>query len=205
MIIASFFAHRYQQWEGVDYLPLLRLLDASCRRLGLRHMVIGDKALPGLETAVCGLPENLMAAILDGQRQLLEWAQEPILFVGADCLIAKDPRPIMAGDLTITISPTFSDCVMNTGAIWCADPARCATVWADALRRNPSEWGSDQTALYAAMLGCDLDVRGVRAEDHNWAPRTVADAAGMPTVVHFRGPRKRWMADWAKRHMDLTC
>jgi hypothetical protein len=78
-----------------------------------------------------------------------------------------------------------------------------AHVWQDALSRNPIEWGQDQTCLYAAMQSVQELVR-VRAEDHNWAPEAIEDNAGMPTVVHFRGRRKGWMAEWARRHMGLV-
>lgn len=210
MIVASFLAPRYEKWPGCDYVALLRLLDASCRRLGLRHMVISDDAHLGLDTFLCRLPENLMMAILEGQRQFLACAQEPVLLVGADCLVTRDPRPFGVGyDMAITTSQTFSDCEMNTGAIWCAG-SQCAAIWQASLDRNPVEWGDDQTALYAAINdegagGHGLSVRRMRCEDHNWAPRDVADDAGMPTVMHFRGRRKAFMADWAVRHMGLTC
>lgn len=203
MIVASFFAPREDRW-GVDYLPLLRLLDASCRRFGLDHVCISDRDLKAVDTLVCKLPDNLMLALLDGQRQCLEWAQEPILFVGADCLIAKDPRTVNGGDLTITIGP-FADCEMNTGAIWCHNPARCVPIWRAAVDSKPMEWGEDQTALYEAVKASGASVNRVRAEDTNWAPDNENDQAGMPTVVHFRGNRKRFMAQWARRWMDLKC
>jgi len=202
VIVASFFAPRFDKWDGCDYDALLRILDASCYSLGLRHVVISDSERPGLETAIFNLPANLMLALLDGQRQFLAATSGPVLLVGADCIVTRDPRPYLAGDMTITIGP-FADCPMNTGAIWCADGRRCAPVWADALARNPVEWGQDQTALYAAVRASGLDVREVRAEQHNWAPEHVGDAAGMPTVAHFRGPRKAWMAQWAKRHVGI--
>lgn len=202
MLVASFFAPREDKW-GCDYDALLHLLDLSCYRLGLRHVVISDSDRPGLETARFDLPENLMLALLDGQRQLLAATPGPVLFVGADCLITRDPRPFLAGDITITIGP-FDDCEMNTGAIWCADGPRCAPVWQAALDRGPTEWGDDQVALYAAMQADGHDLRRVRCEDHNWAPEHAADPAGMPTVAHFRGRRKAFMPAWAARHLRLV-
>lgn len=210
MIVASFFAPRYDKW-GCDYDALLLLLDASCRWLGLHHVVISDAPRPApLETAVFDLPENLMLALLDGQRQFLAATPGPVLLVGADCLLTRDPRPFGVGcDMAVTTSPTFSDCVMNTGAIWCADGPTCAPIWRAALDRRPLEWGDDQRALYAAACddragGHGLSVRRIPAELHNWAPTNPADDAGMPTVVHFRGRRKAWMAEWASRHMGLA-
>ena len=167
-------------------------------------MCISDRDLKAVDTLVCKLPNNLMLALLDGQRQCLEWAQEPILFVGADCLIAKDPRTINGGDLTITIGP-FADCEMNTGAIWCHNPARCVPIWRAAVDSKPTEWGEDQTALYEAVKASGASVNRVPCESHNWAPDNEDDSASMPTEVHFRGNRKRYMAQRARRWMDLKC
>lgn len=205
MIVASFFAPRLDKW-GVDYDALLLLLDASCRRLGLRHVVISDEARPApLETARFDLPDNLMQAILDGQRQLLEATPGAVLLVGADCLLTRDPRPVLGEcvDMVVTIGP-FSDCPMNTGAIWCADGPTCAPVWRAAADRGPRDWGEDQIALYASVRDSGLRVREVNAESHNWAPTSPDDGAGMPVVAHFRGHRKTFMAAWAERHLGIS-
>ncbi len=204
LTVASFYAPRYEKWPGCDYDRLLMLLDTSCRRFGLRHIVISDQPRPApLGTAVFDLPENLMQAILDGQRQFLAAAKGPVLLVGADCLLARDPGPFLEWLLTITVGP-FSDCEMNTGAIWCVDGPRCAPLWQAALDLKPVEWGDDQRALYAALRASGVPITTVRCEDHNWAPESVDDEAGMPTVVHFRGRRKAWMADWASKHLGIA-
>jgi len=203
VIVASFFAPRVEKW-GCDYDALLMMLDASCRRLGLRHVVISDRNRPApLETTRFDLPENLMLALLDGQRQFLAVTPGPVLLVGADCLVTRDPKPFFVGNMAVTIGP-FSDCPMNTGAIFCADGPTCAPVWQAALDRRPLEWGDDQRALYAALKTSGLDYCELPCEAHNWAPDHVGDHAGMPTVVHFRGRRKTFMAEWARRHMGLA-
>lgn len=202
MIVASIFAPREERWPHCDYIACARLLDASCERLGLRHVLISDREWPGLETAVFDLPANLMHLLLDGQRKFLEATPGPVLLVGVDCLVTADPHPVLTGDLTVTIGP-FSDCEMNTGGIWCSDGPRCAPVWKAAIDRKPVNWGDDQIALYWAVQASGLDWRTVRAEDHNWAPENAADPAGMPTVAHFRGRRKIFMAEWAARHMGI--
>lgn len=205
MIVASFFAPRFDKW-GCDYDALLRLVDASCRRVGLRHVVISDSERPApLETARFDLPENLMQACLDGQRRFLEASAGPVLLIGADCLVTRNFNGAIGHDMAITIGP-FSDCEMNTGAIWCADGPSCAPVWQTALDRGPLEWGEDQVALYAAVQDAEakgLNIRRLRCERYNWAPESVADPAGLPTVVHFRGRRKAWAAEWAARFLDI--
>lgn len=204
MIVASFFAPREDKW-GADYMALLALLDASCRRLGLRHVCISDRPLGAVDALQCRLPDNLMLALLDGQRQCLEWVQGPVLFVGADCLVTRDPREVGGGDLTITTSAAFSDCAMNSGAIWCRRPAACAPVWRAAVDAGPVEWGQDQTALYAAIQASGVAWDEVPAETHNWAPSGPSDDAGMPVVAHFRGRRKAFMPEWAARHLGVQC
>lgn len=202
VIVASFYAPREEKW-GADYIGLLRLLDASCVRLGIDHMCISDRELPGVSTLVCDLPDNLMQALLDGQRQCLEWTTEPVLFVGADCLLVHDPRVVMGGDMAITVGP-FADCEMNTGAIWCHNPQACVAVWQAALDIGPTEWGEDQVALYEAVKASGLDVRRLACEQYNWAPDSARDDAGMPMVAHFRGNRKRFMAAWAAQHLGIA-
>lgn len=200
MIVASFYAPRFNKW-GCDYDKLLILLDKSCRKLGLEHVVISDSPRPNLNTALFDLPENLMWALLDGQRQFLESVSGEVLFVGADCLLTADLR-VTNADLVITTGP-FSDCKMNTGAIWVAAPRRASEIWQQAVDSKPMHWGDDQRALYAAILKSNLIVQEVPCEEHNWAPADANDAAGMPTVVHFRGRRKSFMASWARNFLGI--
>lgn len=201
MIVASFYAPRFDKW-GCDYIELLKVLDASCERWGVRHVVISDRQLP-FDTFVCDLPENLMLAILDGQRQFLESTDDEVLLTGADCVIAQDPRGRLEGhDMAITIGP-FADCEMNTGAIWCAGK-RCAPVWREALKSQPREWGEDQVALYGAVRASGLRVLRHRCETHNWKPGSAQDSAGRPVVAHFRGRAKKYMRQWAWLHLALN-
>lgn len=200
-VVASFYAPRFDKW-GCNYDDLLRLLDASCRRLALRHVVISDQPRPGLETALFDLPENLMQALIDGQRQFLEAATGPVLFVGADSLLTRDPFEIgLDHDLAITLGP-FADCAMNNGFILARRTGRCAEIWRAALDRRPIDWGDDQRAQFAAIRASTLRVAELRCEDHNWAPDSLDDGC-RPTVVHFRGERKKWMKAWAGRHLAM--
>lgn len=204
MIVASFFAPRFTQWVNCDYDKLLMLLDKSCHKLDIKHMVISDELRPHpLQTYLTYLPENLMQAFLYGQMRMLKEIDEPILFVGADCLIIRSPELYFSKDLAITTSDTFSDCKMNTGAIFCNNNLACAEIWAKAYEFMPIHWGDDQRCLYRAIKESNLDVEELKCEDHNWAPDSINDSAGMPTVVHFRGPRKSFMSEWAKKYLNI--
>jgi hypothetical protein len=211
MIVASFYAPRPEEEKkrwGCDYDSLLMATEASCRRWGLEHIVISDSERPEpLRTHLVDLPENLMQALIAGQEDVLKNYTRPVLFIGADCLIARDPREFakLDVDLAITVGP-FGDCRMNTGAIWCNETQKCLEVWRGAKSRNPLHWGEDQRAIYASVkaeAAIGLKVFELRCEDHNWAPENINDSAGLPTVVHFRGTRKDFMLAWAKKHLDL--
>jgi len=211
MLVVSFYTPRPEleklKAHGSDYDELLMLVEASCRRYGLKHLVISDSPRPKpLNTFLCALPHNLMKAFIVGQGQVLKEVREPVLFIGADCLFTKDPRKLLSNeaDMTITLGP-FWDCEMNTGAIWCHEPERCYEVWFEALERPLKDWGDDQIAMYHSVKLLEatgqLDVNRVRCEDHNWHPEP--DEMCNATVVHFRGSRKQFMIPWAKEFLDL--
>src|SRR5690606_13070422 len=94
---------------------------------------------------------------LSGQRQFLDspaFDRDTVL-VGADCLALYDPRPVFADrgfDLAVTTHP-FSDCLLNTGTLFCAAGAgqRIAAVWRQAEAEMGERWGDDQRALCKAM------------------------------------------------------
>lgn len=215
MIVASFYAYRYDKW-GIDYHKCLAVLEASCERLGLQHVVISDKQQGKFKTFVTDLPENLMLAMLKGQRDFIAQLDEPALLVGADCIITKDPTGMLEGaDAVFTVFP-FGDCCLNTGAMWVRD-RRCAPIWDAAVERNPVEWGEDQMALRDSLepvpnradapidgVRMGLRVRFVDCRKHNWAPDKPQDKANGATVVHFRGTRKPMMKAWGWLNLALN-
>lgn len=208
MIVASFYAPRFEKWDGCDYDQLLLLLDKSCKKLGLEHVVISDEIRPEpLKTIKFDLPENLMQAIISGQGKFLDRTPGEILLVGADCLLTK--RFYVKGmsniDLVITTDDEFSDCRMNTGMIWCQDGPTCAPIWHEALRARPDKWGDDQTCLYSAIKNSNLIIAEVECNKYNKAPESISDNANLATVIHFRGGnRKKFMHKWAERHLDIN-
>ncbi len=202
MKVASFFAPRFDQWH-CDYAELLKHVQASCERFDLEHVVISDRQIGAFDCAIYDLPQNLMLALIEGQRRFLADNDGPVLLIGADCLICRDPRGECPTDIAITIGP-FSDCEMNTGAIWCASGRRCAPVWQKAYDRMPQAWGDDQVAIYAAIRESDLNITRHRCETHNWAPDDLQDRAGLPVVAHFRGPRKSFMPQWGWLHLAIN-
>jgi hypothetical protein len=192
----------------------------SCTKFGLRQIVITDPGISfgaAVETFEVDLPAALMPALLAGQFAYLNSAafDADTILTGVDCLIGKDPRAVFDGgsedwDVAVTIGP-FSDCPLNTGAIFCrhgTGPA-LAEIWRVALAGMGSRWGDDQRAL-AGELGSALDpvrtlrnglrVGYLRCEEHNWAPEHERDRVEA-TVVHFRGARKEYIGRWCARFL----
>lgn len=219
MIVASFYAPRPEHPRWRDYLPSLALLQASCDRLGLRHVVLGDAPVDGFEVFLeRDLPRALMPAVLAAQEAGIRCLDDDLLLVGADCVIAREPRePLDGADMAVTLGD-FWDCPLNTGAIWVKREARgaAADLWARAAAGMGGEWGDDQLALAMQVSPLPdlrrlpavenrrgLQVRFLRAEEWNLAPdREDHDCSGA-AVLHFRGARKEWSGRWCRRFLGF--
>lgn len=212
-IVASFYAPRAVPQHRYDFLECLRAQRDTCRRWGLRQVVITDAPeLGDLEVFSVPLPVDLMAAILTGQHRFLrDGPPGDVMLVGADCLIGADPRPLFDGtfDLAVTTHP-FDDCILNTGLMAVSDARRWTTsrVWHRALALVGPVWGDDQLALASVLRptlrhGVEdrdgLAVKFLPVPGYNDAPDDVRHALAA-LVLHFRGPRKAWMAEWLTRH-----
>lgn len=212
MNIVSFYAPRPEHPFFQDYRPFLALLRESCVRFGHDHLVLTDDPMEvGSEDAyVVDLPRSLMKALIAAQHAYLAdpaMADEPTLLTGADCVLARDPAWMAEHDADIVITVgDFADCRMNCGAIYIRRPAVLAPVWETALAHVGDDWGDDQTSLYLAIQ--QAGVRGLKivelpVDPYNLAPEHPDDDCTRGVVLHFRGPRKRWMVDYCHKWLDL--
>lgn len=214
MNVVSFYAPRRHERHIYDFADCLALQRASCLRFGCRQIVITDlPPIAEFTTLRVDLPLALMRASLAGQLAYLESAafDADTLLTDADTVLGSDPRAVFDGsfDLAVTTHP-FSDCILNNGAIFVplAAKGRVEKFWRAALADCGEAWGEDQRALRDA-LGATLE-HGIAERDgirvkflpcpgYNWAPESEADPV-KAVIVHFRGPRKRWMRRWTERH-----
>jgi hypothetical protein len=208
MNVVSFYAPRPEHPFFQDYTPFLNLLRLSCERFGHRHIVLTDDPAVGDDAYVTDLPRSLMKATIAAQLAYLsdpQFAGVPTLLTGADCVLANDPEAMAwhGSDLTITTDDRFQDCRMNCGAIYIPRPGLLAHVWVDALARCGDEWGDDQTSVYAALLASEAVVHDLPCDPYNLAPEHPGDDCRRAVVLHFRGPRKRWMVDYCHKWLDL--
>lgn len=207
MNVVSFYAPRPDHPYFMDYRPLLALLRESCDRYGHKHLALTDDPTLDDGYVVPDLPHNLMLAFLTAQHAYLQRETEPTLLTGADCVLAQDPA-VFAGlcgdaDILVTIGP-FEDCPLNMGAIYIPDPQKAAPVWADAITRCKGEWGDDQRAFLAALMASEgIKVVDAPVDPYNLAPEYPGDDCRRGVVLHFRGPRKAWMAAYCKDWLGI--
>jgi len=205
--VVSFYAPRPEHPFFQDYGPFLDLLRESCARFGHRHIVLTDDASAGDDAYVTELPRSLMKATIAAQLAYLSdpaFAGVPTLLTGADCVLVNDPVAMASGvPITITTDDRFQDCRMNCGAIYIERPEFLAPVWADALCRCGDDWGDDQTSVYGALLASGVPFREVPCDPYNLAPEHPGDDCRRGIVLHFRGPRKAWMASYCHHWLGL--
>jgi hypothetical protein len=202
-----------------DYTPYLNVLRASCEKFGHRHIVItDDENIP--DAFVAALPESLMKAIIRGQLAYLNsgLAREDTVFVGADCVLARDPAEVF--DIPFDVAFTtghFSDCILNTGAIYVRGGVDARPIWAKAFAAMGEEWGDDQKALAAVVdpievatnvrasnkSVCGLSVLFLPVDPYNLAPEYPDDDCTRGVILHFRGPRKAWMVDYCAKWLGI--
>lgn len=216
MIVASFYARRPDHPFYQDYTPFLNLLRESCMRHKHRHIVLTDDEAVGRggDAYVTKLPVSLMRATIAAQLAYLsdpQFADEPTLLTGADCVLASDPLIFASQlgdpDIVITTDDRFQDCRMNCGAIYIPRPAQLAPVWAAALAGMGDEWGDDQTAVYGVLKAAeargDIRIHELPCDPYNLAPEHPGDDCSLGIVLHFRGPRKMWMVDYCHKWLGL--
>lgn len=228
--VASFWVHRpIEHPNAFDYPVLLRILQKSCDLLGLRHIVLTDRATleadrwpTGIEGWASALPIPLMQAATTAHANYLESGPESdTIFVGADCILMRDPTKHYPKDVALSITyrhPT-ARYPINNGFMVIAKHSmeKVAALYRRVADRCGERWCDDQRALIAElspMPPCcgTYDRVGMRVcflpmRPFNNLPKTVDDPASYAVALHFRGKqhatgqhRKDLMVDWAKQH-----
>ncbi len=125
--VCSFWVARPDEFPNApDYLPMLKILDTSCRQFGFDHIVLCDKSTAArihhvdLTPFAVVLPNNLMQASTEAHAQAMEGNIDgDLLFVGADCLIRRDFRhQLPRGDVAIAYMKDHKRWRMMNGFIY---------------------------------------------------------------------------------------
>lgn len=228
--IASFWVHRPDEHPNAfDYPKLLRILEWSCRKFGMRHVVLTDHATlaserwpAGIEGWASDLPSPLMQAATEAQARYLEAGPaSDTLFVGADCIFVGDPvkkfPPLPS--LCVTYRKPTSNYPINTGAqlIRKHSLGKVAALYRRIADRTGTKWCDDQRAIIAELSPmppvcgvwkrADMDVAFLPMRVFNHLPRDENDPCVGAVMLHFRGKqhatgqhRKDLMVAWAAKH-----
>ncbi len=219
MNIVSFLAPRrdHPRWNDI-YFDLLEILDRSCSRLGLRHVVLtDDRTLPHGELFCRPLPHDLMRAATQAHYKWLDcgdWRNDDTCFVGIDCVVLKDPAPMLSGrfDMAVTYRDARSRYPINTGMMYVSHNARerARALYKRVADRAGATWCDDQRAIQAELAPMPsghgvyeramMNVGFIPMSLFNERPNGLS---GMPgrVMLHFRGrlERKQQMVEWAAK------
>lgn len=225
-IIASFWVERYAEHPAArerNYPGQLRILDASCKRLGLRHIVLTDHATAksgdwptGVAPWATDLPKSLMRAVTEVQARYLESRPDSdVVFVGADCIVLKNPADYFPADAGLCV--TYRGLLdkgypINTGCqmIRHHSLAAVARIYRLVADRCQTYWCADQAALQQALAPLPVE-HGIyvrRSVSVGFVPMfpcnvfpAPEDPATDAAVLHFKGKNKKHrMFEWAANH-----
>lgn len=229
-VIASFWVYRpVEHPHAFDYPILLKILQASCDRVGLRHIVLTDHATlesdrwpAGIEGWASDLPMPLMQATTHAQANFLEaGCDTDVLFVGADCILLANPLKALPREPALCLSYRHpgANYPINNGFQVIRRHAlpQVAALYRRIADRTGERWCDDQRAIRAELEPmppecgvyprAGLSVAFVPMRRFNHLPKDVDDPARGATLLHFRGKqhatgqhRKEFMVAWAKRH-----
>jgi hypothetical protein len=216
VVVCSFWIDRPDQFPNPpDYLSMLKILDASCKRAGMDHIVLTDNTtLPtinrgGLYAFATDLPRSLMKATTEAHARWLEWTRANLdtLFVGADCLIRRDFRAeLPAGDIAIAFMKGHKRWRINNGFVYvpAASREKAAPLFRAIANDTSEEMFDDMLAVERALSPMPADF-GIH-ERHGlkvnflpllkWnrymavckqTPNPLSDAAEDAAVLHFMG------------------
>lgn len=228
--VASFWVYRPVEHPGAaDYPAMLRILDNSCKRLGMRHIVLTDHETranerwpDGIEAHAMKLPMPLMQAATEAHAQYLETIPDSdTLFVGADCIFLNDPMKRCPKEpaLCLTYRSPDANYPINNGFMLARRHSlpKVAALYRRVADRTGTKWCDDQRALRAelepmpSICGvhhrADMLIAFMPMKLFNSLPRNNDDPCYGKVMLHFRGKqhatgqhRKDLLFAWAARH-----
>lgn len=222
--------HRPVEHPGAaDYPAMLRILQRSCDKFRMRHVVLTDNETlasalwpKGIEGWATDLPSPLMQACTEVQARYLESIPETdTLFVGADCIFILDPAKFYPEEpaLCLTYRHPEANYPINTGAQFIRRHSidKVAALYRRIADRCGTKWCDDQRSIRAELepmppecgvyTRADMSVAFLPMKTFNRLPKSVFDRCHGAVMLHFRGKqhstgqtRKELLFAWAKAH-----
>lgn len=230
--VVSYYSPRPDEFgdRAFAYDEPIACLEASCFRLGLKHVLLTEK---GNEDKIPHVAKDriftvdgtqslkLMQATVAGQMAYLRHVgtgDHGTIMIGVDCLMMKDPTPVFDGgdwDVAVTVGP-YSPGGLNNGFVALA-PNRgdaAGRFYELALHNCPEEWGGDQESIRRvvyplAPVGRTVERNGFKVrfldmDTFNLPPASLDDPA-IPSayMLHFKGARKDFMGAAAEQWLGV--
>lgn len=208
----------HEKWRD-DYIELLHLQQASCLKVGHRHVVVTDVELDGFDTI--RIPEtnqSLMRLIIYSVLYRLSLpVTDHLLFADVDVLINRELHGAFDNSFDVGLTRRLNPIApINNGAMYIPfrSVAPAIKFFEKAYALCGDHWGADQEAISLAAspvpLGnCVQEREGVRIgylsmKTHNAVPKSVgAFHHSQPYVLHFKGDIKHWAKEYAAKYMGL--
>lgn len=233
-VICSFYVNRPKDYPSKlypvipRYLDLLAVLDRSCARAGLEHVVLTDVVTSdmvgaaGFKPFMSDLPRNLMQSVTEIQARWLESPHSKgvdTVFVGADCIVLRDFRGLLpACDLGIAFMKGHKKWRLNTGFMFI--PASSRERVAPLFRLIADDTGEamceDMIALERALVPMPADygtfdraglkVAFLPLAQWNHPPKYDGPPTDACNVLHFMGgweDQKALFFEYARK-LDLA-
>jgi hypothetical protein len=203
----------------MNYLPLLRAERDSALRLGHRYTVVTDADdVQGFDVRRANLPEAVMPAMIAGVIERLRLgADSDLVFVDADCLIARDLSDAFIGEWDLGLTYRMHDIApINNGVMYVrrAGIPKALAFFERAYTLCGEHWGADQEAISRAAApvpqqacveqrgGCSIAFLSTRT--HAVVPkRPLKKHFADPFVIHFKGETKAWMVQYQRHYFRL--
>lgn len=221
--VVSFWVSRPEEHPEAaarNYPGMLKVLQRSCDRLGLEHIVLTDNDTvfnsgewpTGVVGARLDLPKPLMQACTAAQALYLESGPlTDTLFVGADCIFKTLPMFPNEADIVVTYRGPESRMPINTGAVFVRRAANAANLFRRVANRCGTRWCDDQRALVAELSPLPsrngifqrsgMMIGFMPMWPNNVIVDDVNDSATGAAILHFKSKtRKKLFFDWAERY-----
>lgn len=196
----------FVQGEG-PHLDIAKYLVKSCQSVmpDVPVYQLTDEKTPAVAEAIRLSGDMPMAVRRITHHASLEgdWA-----FLDTDCVVRKDLRHVFEDDFEIALtdrkgsiwekSPYGMVMPYNMGVTFSRGPEFWAKVlgYLKTLPEKYQEWEGDQRVVCEmAMAGYPAKVLPGRI--YNFTPEKRTDPVSHAAILHFKGPRKQWLEDYA--------
>lgn len=187
-----------------DAVALAQIMVASVRKHMpyariVQHSDMAYPETPGVDHVIrLTLPGDHVERRWGHMAHMMAFTEDNVLSLDCDVVVRRDLRDVFERDFDIAMcrTPDRRDTAYNAGVIF-AKPEGFA-FWQEVLdayqRTGKDEWEDSQRALTMAADDTRLKVLDLNFNVFNFTPAEAGTDRSAAALVHYRGRRKRFMA-----------